>query len=192
MCAAGLSATSLPSSSYYEGSSIFYENGLAGQIDFAVYDTQSSNEFSDAGFQAPGGSTERYIYAYQISCNEQYSSEAFGYLAVSGIGADSISGDDVIGAVEDSPDSGIEPGESYFTNERTTAVWEFNDVLFVGGEHSWFLVYTSEEDYTTGRYQVLPNDNDEIPFANNPEPATFGLFGMGAYWFFRKRKAAKV
>lgn len=182
-----VTATQLPSSSYYEGSSPFYENGLAGYLSFAVYDTQSSNEFADAGYQIPGGSNERYIYAYQVNCSEQYSTKAFSYLAISGIGEDSISDEDVIGAVKDS-EEGIEPDAGYFNDSKTKAIWEFNKGYLVGGKHSWFLVYTSNEDYTTGTYEVLPAGDKDIPVANNPEPATVALLGLGGYWITRYRR----
>jgi hypothetical protein len=186
MCINTVTATPLPSSSYYDGSSTFYQNGLAGQLNFAVYDTQSSNEFADAGYEVPGGSNERFIYAYQIYCNEQYSTKAFSYLAISGIGEDSISSEDVIGAVKDS-EEGIEPDSAYFNDSKTKAIWEFNKGYLVGGKNSWFLVYTSNEDYTTGTYEVLPTSDNEIPVANNPEPATIIMLGLGGY-LVRRRK----
>lgn len=181
-------ATSLPSSSYYDGRSYFYEGGVAGYIDFAVYDTQTSNEFADAGYQTPGQSNERFIYAYQFHCDEEYNSTAFEYLVVSGIGEDSISSEDVIGAAEDS-EEGIEPDESYFNSSKTKAIWEFEQGYLVGGKHSWFLVYTSEEDYTSGTYELSPTGDSDIPVANNPEPCTLALLGLGGgYWLIRRKE----
>ena len=56
------------SSSYHDGSTIYStEDGLLGQIDFAVYDLDdatSSSEYASTGLETPGEG--QYVYAYQI------------------------------------------------------------------------------------------------------------------------------
>lgn len=188
----------LPSSSHYQGRSYYDEwtagGHLTGRIDFAVYDTVAHpDEFVGAdGFVNPGGN--RYVYAYQIFCDDD-ATTALDYFAILnidesgiGIGASDIdSQDDVSG-------DSVEPDLEYFTSSTTyggMAVWEFDGGYLVAGEHSWFLVLSSDQDWIVGGYTFDKTvaDGAPAPPPGNPEPCTLALLGFGGVMeFIRRRK----
>lgn len=184
----------LPKSSHYQGRSYYREytqDGLvSGHIDFAVYDTADGNEFALAGFTAPGSG--QYTYAYQIFNNEGNINAALEYFAISGIGAGAI--DDIatdIGSVDDESD-GIDSTAYYFgSHDANTgpdeAVWEFEGDVLGTGKHSFFLVLSSDHNYTIGSYTVTKGTASEAPIPN-PEPSTVALLGAGAAVTLLKRK----
>jgi len=186
------SATLAPmlTSSYHDGFVFYgfevgYEGYLKGRIDFAVYDTEHpeyGDEYLDAGLTVPGEG--RYIYAYQIFNDYAfYSEEAVAYFAVLGIDETTING---LGSQED-PEAGIEPGEQYVDGAESRAVWEFNgdDGYIIAGEHSWFLVFSSDQDWVKGDYEIRGPDQVPVPV---PEPAVIVLLGLGSVSIFRRRR----
>jgi hypothetical protein len=179
-------------SSYHDGFVFYYEDNLRGRIDFAVYDTdpepeseyfEHKDEYLDNGLEKPGEG--RYIYAYQIFNDYPISEEAVAYFALLDINGDSIDIDS-IGSQED-PEAGIEPGEEYFSGEESRVVWEFNggDGYIIAGEHSWFLVFSSEQDWTEGDYEIRGPAEVPIPV---PEPATIALLGLGSIAVLMRRR----
>ena len=184
------SATLAPmlESSYYDGYVFYYEDGLAGRIDFAVYDTEHpeyGDEYLDNGIEMPGDG--QYIYAYQIFNDYPISEEAVAYFALLDINGDSIDIDS-IGSQED-PEAGIEPGEEYFDGGESKVVWEFNgsDGYIIVGEHSWFLVFSSDQDWVKGDYEIRGPAEVPVPM---PEPATIALLGLGSITILMKRRRA--
>ena len=188
--------TILPESSHYQGRSYYRQytqNGfVSGHIDYAVYDTVTNpDEFIGAGgFTVPG--TGQFIYAYQIFNDEGDINAALEYFAISGIGEgaiDNIKTD--IGSVDDKSD-GIDSTTFYFgphdpNTGPDVAAWEFNGDILAPGEHSYFLVLSSDHDYTTGSYTIT---KDALPLAPvpNPEPTTIALLGAGAAVTLLKRR----
>ena len=191
---------SLPDSSYYDGY-VYYNKligtgdiggeYLRGRIDFAVYDTETyPNEFiGDDGYVVVG--TGRYIYAYQIFNAPENISNPVAYFAVLGITEGLVDG---IGAQED-PDAGIEPSDAYFNGDESRVVWEFTPVYISGGENgenSWFLVFSSDQDWVAGEYEIRAPEGEGVLPAPAPEPATIALLGIGsALIFSRRRKSAR-
>lgn len=164
-------------SSYYDGFVFYYEDGLFGRIDFAVYDTSvedNSHEYLDIGITNPGDG--QYIYAYQIFNDYSFSAESVAYFALLDITGNSIN-IDTIGSQED-PENGIEPGSAYLNEDDYKIVWEFNGDAgyIIAGEHSWFLVFSSDNDWVAGSYEIKGPDDVPVPI---PEPAIVVLLGIG-------------
>jgi len=174
-------------SSHYDGSTYYHTaDGLHGRIDFAVYDTQTyPDEFIGAGgFQAPGSG--RYIYAYQIF-HDSVVNPALSYFAILGIAGAPVDG---IGC-QDDQSGGIASSDEYFTASR--GVWEFENehgqgILFAG-EHSWFLVLSSDTDWVVGEYEIKAADDFPVPI---PEPAMITLLGIGGALMMRTRRRKSV
>lgn len=181
----------LPHSTYYEGRSYYHisttTGGLAGRIDFAVYDTDTyPNEFvGTGGFEAPGQG--QYIYAYQIF-PDVISTDPFYYFAILGIGDQAINEEDGIGSQDDGQGA-IEPDNAAFNPSvnPSIAFWEFDQGFLVGDEHSYFLVFTSGHSWTEGTYEIEPSEGPEPP-APAPEPTMLVLLGLGSAMLLNKRR----
>jgi hypothetical protein len=196
-------ATLLPYSSHYQGRSYFNDAGVAGYVDFAVYDTLGphGNEWVGAGFAAPG--TGQYIYAYQI----------FNNVGSTAIGSFTIMGKDDPPTLHHLSDlatmgsqnpwenfplitAGVEPSGTKFnlgdpnSSTPTQATWEFwglTDPTLVAGEYSWFLIFSSSHDWVQGKYQM--GTAGGLPVTSNPEPGSITLLGIGgAMTLIRTRK----
>ena len=182
----------LPESSHYHGRAYYNtftdEGFLSGRIDFAVYDTLGENEFVNAGYTAPG--TGQFIYAYQIF-SDTASTTALEYFCIKEIGDNSIDDDDGIGSQNDSQ-GGLEPFNAFFNPypETERAVWEFDEGVLVASEHSYFLVFTSDYDWTVGSYDVIPTGGVLPPTTGSgvPEPSTMLLLGLGGTLMFMRRR----
>jgi len=178
--------TILPESTHYQGRSYFRtltaDGILSGRVEYAVYDSQGGNEFSLAG------GTGQYTYAYQIFNDGDDTVSALEYFAVMGIGEGAIY--DLItdiGTVDDDS-GGIDATAMYFgVHDAATgpenAVWEFEaDNNLAIDAHSFFLVISSNYDYTTGTYSVLKSTSPDVPLPDEvhaPEPGTIALLGIG-------------
>jgi hypothetical protein len=176
-------ATATLTSSYYDGSTYYFTDGLHGRIDFAVYDDREEY-FTENGLQAPG--TGDYVYAYQIF-HDPGANPALSYFAILGIGGAVVDGIDC----HDDQSGGIASTNEYFT--ASEGVWEFQNqhgqgVLFAG-DHSWFLVFSSENDWVAGRYEIRSADNFPVPI---PEPAMITLLGIGGALTVRMRRRKSV
>lgn len=177
----------LPESSYYQGETFYSNDFLRGRIDYAVYDTELyPDEFiGDDGYEAPGSG--RYIYAYQIFNDYPYSVDSVASFSLLGIAAAPIDGVDS----RDDGSDGIAPSAVY-----PEAVWEFKDELNLGaalllvGDHSWFLVLSSDSTPTRGDYEIKPAGGIIQPGGpQTPEPATVTLLGIGgALALIRRRR----
>jgi hypothetical protein len=190
MVAQSASATIVPmlESSYHDGFVFYSQDGLNGRIDFAVYDTEHplyGDEYQDNGLEKPGDG--RYVYAYQVFNDYLASEESVAYFAVLGGHESTVSG---IGSQED-PETGIAPGSQYFDTDLSQVMWEFDgdDGYVLAGEHSWFLVFGSDQTWVKGDYEIGGPDYVPVPV---PEPATIVLLGLaGAAVLVRRRKPVK-
>lgn len=187
LCASVAQAALLPYSSLYQGRSYFPTSTLSGWVDFAVYD-RNSGEYADA----PGEG--QYIYAYQIFV-DYASFDPLEYFAIYRTDGTAINGITSIDAQDDGF-SGIEPDMMYYSPNETRGVWEFENGLLVGGEHSWFLVFSSNNSYTAGKYTVIKTSGDnDIPIEGGdhaPEPASLAMMAIGALWMSLKRKKSRL
>jgi hypothetical protein len=191
-------ATYLPYSSHYQGRSYipFNVSGVTGYVDFAVYDTHRllGDEWTGAGFGLPG--LGQYVYAYQIF-NNVGSAKPIGSFTIMGINdppiEHTLTGIDTINKQDPFPfqpfiAGRIEPSEWDFSQTRAT--WKFLDALngatLVAGGYSWFLIFSSDRDWTAGSYLMQPEGG--FPITGNPEPCTLALLGLGSAILFAKRR----
>jgi hypothetical protein len=191
-------ATILPYSSHYQGRSYFSDSatGVTGHVDFAVYDTgplaPHGDEWAGAGFAAPGAG--QYIYAYQIF-NDAGSADAIEFFNIMGIDEPPTPHNLYGIATMASQDpweyyplitEGVAPTNLRTNLGETQATWEFTGGILVAGEYSWFLIFSSDHDWTQGKY-VMQTEGG-FPITGNPEPCTLTLLGLGSAILFAKRK----
>jgi len=184
----------LPTSNHYQGEAFFDSGGQIGKIDFAVYDTQEyPDDWADYADLNPD-MEGRYIYAYQVLTRND-STEAVNFFTVSGIGANAIiDPGNSIGSQEDYETEGTNfegPTSQGFNYDLTSAYWQFEEGVLVGGVHSWFLIYSSDHDYTTGTYSFDAPVSDSI-VVPNPEPCTIALLGLGSIVIFTSRRKSSL
>jgi hypothetical protein len=84
----------------------------------------------------------------------------------------------------------VEPTGSGTDDGWKQAWWKFEGGLLVAGKDSWFLVFSSANNWTSGSYKMEPA-SDQIPLPN-PEPCTLALLGLGSTILFAKRKNSVV
>lgn len=191
--AAATTMTILPESSHYQGRSYFRtltsDGILSGRVEYAVYDSQGGNEFA-----LPGGSGQ-YTYAYQIFNDGDDTVSALEYFTVLGIGEGAIF-DQVtdIGTVDGI--GGIDATAMYFgVHDIDTgpdkAIWEFEGDILETNAHSFFLVMSSDYNYSTGSYQLIKTGSPDAPIPNDlhaPEPCTIALLGIGGMMTLLRRR----
>ncbi len=189
-------ATMLPYSSHYQGRSYFDDpvSGVAGYVDFAVYDTlgPNGNEWVGAGFAPPGA--DQYIYAYQIF-NDTGSADAIEFFTILGLDdpptphhLDGIPTIDMQDPWEDYPliTEGVAPTGTDINLDETRGTWEFAGGILIADEYSWFLVFSSVKDWVEGKYMMETAGG--FPITSNPEPCTLALLGLGGAILFAKRR----
>lgn len=184
----------LPESSHYQGSRFYDEQTEAGmmrgRIDFAVYDTQTTNEFVDAGFAAPPAAG-RFIYAYQIFNNYAASQIAIDGFTIGTSSGQALAVNDDSISYQDDNQGGVAPTDAYFSGDYTEATWEYLDnstAILLTGDHSYIMVITSDMDYSAGNYQLKPAADADFPVPEIPEPATVAMLGLGGALALLKRR----
>jgi hypothetical protein len=185
--------TYLPYSSYYQGRSYFNDAGIAGRVEFAVYDTWTyGNEWADAtGFDVPGGD-DQYIYAYQIFNDAGSAPIEFftmwgvdnHVLSINNMGeADPQEADYIISGLDF-----VEPTSPGTNNSGTQAWWKFEGGTLIASGDSWFLIFSSSKDWVPGEYKMTGVNGIPPAPGSNPEPCTLALLGLGSTILFAKRK----
>lgn len=193
----------LPESSYaeaednWQGSTFFDEvwndGFLRGRIDFAVYDTSIMQSGSEEKTLAdnlalPG----RFIYAYQVINDYDASDEAVAYFSIFGDGQLPLGlYEESIGSYDD--ESNGKAPTSYLFESQLSVVWEFTGGLLFKGDHSWFLVLSSNSGPVVGNYEIKGPESQPPPIPSEiPEPATVVLLGFGAALIvsIRKRRSS--
>jgi len=191
----------LPSSSYQDGAwcgeSTYSDNGFQVLLQYAVYDKLGGNEWGVKGYEAPGGG--RYIYAYQV-INYPSDTKNIGYLKLFGAEGRTLTGGEMLGiGSEKDPTAaqlseqgqGKEPVSGEFDNTEKKISWKFlsdtagDDFGVIGlSQHSYFLIYSSNNAPVMGSYEIKPPSGAPIP--DVPEPATIVLLGAGSLILIRK------
>lgn len=178
----------LPESSEHQGSTYYSEyddaseKWLRGRIDFAVYDTETSSEWTDAGFAVPG--LGRYVYAYQIFNDyDGYSDLSVASFSLLDINEDLVTGT----SYEYDQFEGVDP-----TAIPSEGAWEFSLGVLYAGKHSSFLIFSSDRSWVAGSYEITPTEDTPLVVPDseggeNPEPATIALLGLGFSFVLRSR-----
>ncbi len=184
-------AVMLPESSYapdqWQGS-VFYNQAwgdkfLQGRIDFAVYDTDNLYLSGETAFTDQLSLPGRYIYAYQVFNNLDESDESVIYFAVfKPNGGAPLDVDESSIGSQDDGNSGVQPSGEYFSDDKRKVFWEFKGIeggLIYKGDHSWFLVFSSNSAPVVGNYEVKGPEAD-VPIPEEiPEPAMIALISLG-------------
>jgi hypothetical protein len=183
----------LPYSTYgdlhgWQGSRIYNDNGFNVLIEFTVYDTETYlNEFIGTdGFVNPGQG--RYIYAYQIF-NHPSADEDIEYFSIFGI--DTTIHEATIDGLssQDDGEEGTPTSDEYFDDDPARIVWEFDWGILIPGEHSYFLVFSSNYEPVVGDYEIRSFEEEgDAPIPEVPEPGILTLLGIGGAMIFTKRR----
>lgn len=181
-------ASALPSSSFDGGKWGGYNTysdgaGLNVTLVFNVY-TASSGEFTWGG-GVPMPSTDPYIYVYQIfNSSSSESVESFNVLnsdksaVASSLMHQTCSQSDGSGGISPDPSVSVTPG---------TWVWSSGVGGYVlAGDHSWYLIYSSNYAPTTGDFAVNAASTTPPPVPT-PEPCTMALFGVASALYAARR-----
>lgn len=195
-------------SSHYDGYTIFegdLSNGNYAKvmIEFAVFDNRDGqsggDEFEDVfsgnGMTPPDADDfGDYIYVYKIF-NHTSSEDMISYFALLGLD-EQENGISDVGSYDDGTD-GAEPSEHYFTDEDMAWEWYgFGDegdgtLRFIDlGDRSWLLVFSSNNDWVKGEYELRGTEESDPPVPETPEPAVIILLAVGSVCL-RKRKRRK-
>lgn len=206
--AAIVELTNLPDSSYaaavdnWQGYSIYTETTDEGDFDavieFAVYDTEMrvidtyEYDFVDE-LVDDFGLTGQYIYAYQVFQQGGGGYADIGYFGILKDGQ-TVNGTDVTAMSDDQPYSFTGEGQAPDESINTPISWKWYALdPLVTGEHSWFLVFSSDFAPVIGEF-VLEGPSGEIsdpPIDGDdviPEPATIVLLGFGGATIFSRRR----
>ena len=187
----------LPDSSYaeevgnWQGHRIYEEEGCNVLVEFTVYDTEFLDPVANPdesslvnALQEELDLTGQYIYAYQIfqHQDEGYEDvETFRLLNADQTPLAQVLDD--IGSY-DSGDGGKPPASASSEGSWT---WDWQGGLLSTGEHSWFLVFSSDSAPVVGNYDIEAfEEGGDIPVS--PEPGTLALLGLGSAIAFMRRK----
>ncbi len=162
---------------------------LAVRVDFAVFDTEANPDAwgGENGFDIPGDG--QYVYAYQIFNYQGPSTEALGSFGLLNENGQDVNEADAAimgtGWENDMTQEDISPEET-----PTASSWAFNGFFFPG-EHSSFLVISSDHSWVKGDYSLGAYQDPDFPVQGNPEPATIMLLGVGGLTLFTKFRRKK-
>ncbi len=168
------------------GSKTYQKDGLDVLVLFNVYDTLLySNEFAWAG--KPAG--DRYIYAYQIANHPSRSTDDIGSFSLLNLAGNPILETLMHGTTAlDDTGNGISP-DPLPTEEQGAWMWSSTGGYIDPGEHSWYLVFSSNNAPTKGNFKVLTSSEIETepPIPEVPEPAMTALVGLGGMMLLSRK-----
>jgi hypothetical protein len=186
--------SALPYSTYgtdndWAGYKNYTQNGFDLTVMFNVYDV-SLDEFDWQGDVAmPAGDT--YIYAYQVINN---GSKDIGFFSVADMLGQPIAQNLMHSTSSQSDGSGGIAPDPGATNDEGKWGWSPLTGFIEAGEHSWFLMFSSDHSPVTGNFKIevppqqgTPGVPDGDDSGNVPEPATIALLAAAAGFIASKR-----
>jgi hypothetical protein len=203
--AANNAMATLPVSTYgtdngWYGTAVYKEQGYNVVVQYAVYDNWAQPKEFDWQGDIDMRPSDQYIYAYQIfnmgtGATTEKDVAAFNLLdshknpIAQEFMHSTTSQTDGAGAGGIAPDPLTSPG-----NAQGSWTWSAANGYVKAGQHSWFLVYSSDKAPVKGTFTVsAPVDNSDIPLPDDtvPEPTSLALFGLASGIFAAVRKNRK-
>ncbi len=180
----------------WQGRRIHEEGDFKTLIEFTVYYKGGDMTTEESSFVNQLGLLGDYVYAYQIF-QHQTDSQGIGSFSVLDIDGLSIEGRTINDATWQNQPDGDETAIAA-DEYPEEGVWRFGGFGLENGEHSWFMVYSSDSEPVVGSYGLyIPGEGPgegEPPVpgseesATNPEPGMLALFGLGGAILLRGRR----
>lgn len=199
--AAITSLYSLPDSTFTEQENNWqgrkvYDEGTGDEhvyilVEFCVYDTENLLKTPEKQLADALDLSGRYIYAYQIWNHPTDSNEEVATfqlldadekeISESAYKGDTTCHDDSTTGVASTPEVSIKQG-----------IWTFALGALTPGNHSWFLVFSSDSAPVKGTFDIkkLSDESDQPvpPGEEVPEPGTVALLGVASGLFAARRR----
>jgi hypothetical protein len=156
-------------------------------VEFCVYDTENLLKTGEKQLVDALNLSGRYIYAYQIWNHPTESKKeltTFQLLNDDGNEIHDAAFKNDTGCYDDGT-NGVAPAPKVSTLQ---GAWTFTPGDLTPGNHSWFLVFSSDNAPTKGDFTVTPSSGADLPVSHNPEPGTVALLGVGSGLFAARRK----
>lgn len=184
-------SASLPYSTYgaenkWAGYKDYKQDNFDARVLFNVYSV-ASQEFSWQG-ENPIPEGDKWIYAYEIINNGDQSNNTVGYFHLL-----DLEGNPIAQHLMHNTDSqndgsgGIAPDSTETTGKEGEWGWSIDGGYIEAGQHSWYLVFSSDHAPTRGKFDIHAGLQQGDPGVPTPEPASIILFGSAAGWIIARR-----
>ncbi len=196
----------LPDSTYadivgnWQGSRTYTEDNFNVLVEFAVYEVGNTTDVLGPGKSWTEqdlvtelvnelGMTGDYIYMYQIFQHVDEGYEDVTYFSILDINGDAIDEALMEGTTAlDDGEEGISPAP-IISETQGVWVWSFENGYISTGQHSYFLVFSSDSEPVAGNYKIEGPDYVPVPEVPEiPEPGMLALLGLGSAMAFMRRK----
>ena len=195
----------LPDSTYadivgnWQGGRTYTEDDFNVLVEFAVYEVGNTTDVLEPGKSWTEqdlvtelvnelGMTGDYIYMYQIFQHQDEGYEDVTYFSILDIDGAAIDEALMEGttALDDGEEGGISPAP-IISETQGVWVWSFVNGYISTGQHSYFLVFSSDSEPVVGDYEIK-GPEDDLPIPDVPEPGTLALLGLSSAIAFIRRK----
>ena len=178
----------LPDSTYadligsWQGGRTYTEDNFNVLVEFAVYEVGNTTDVLEPGkswteqdlvtelVNELGVTDDDYIYVYQIFQHQDEGYEDVTYFSILDIDGAAIDEALMEGTTAlDDGEGGISPAP-IISETQGVWVWSFADCGYIStGQHSYFLVFSSNSEPVAGDFEINPDD-DDLPIPDVPEP----------------------